>query len=256
MDVKSFFITDIGRVREKNEDSYLVCKELNLFAVADGMGGHEFGEIASRMAVETLKSSMMKYRRSSGIEKMGALSSELDISIENLKKSIEEANKNIYEFSKSKARTEKGMGTTIVVVYIVKENAIIAHVGDSRVYRIRNGEIIRLTKDHSFVEMQIERGLLTRAEARVSSFRNLITKALGVEEYVEVDIQSCLLKEDDVFLLCSDGLTDKLEDEEILNCICKYGKDFESGGKELIELANERGGHDNITVVIVGVETV
>ncbi len=229
--------SDTGRLRQINEDSYLEDPKNGLFAVADGMGGHKAGEIASSMALEVLVSTLTDDKPTrSRIEKK-------------LKDAINEANKTIFSSSANQPEY-KGMGTTIVAAVFDNKDLIIANVGDSRVYRIRNGEITRLTKDHTLLFEMIKRGEVDSKLARLHPLRNIITRALGTHRKVDADIKRHLLVDGDMFLLCSDGLTSMLEDKEILSIIKDAGSLNESV-KCLIKQANKAGGEDNITVVLV-----
>jgi serine/threonine protein phosphatase PrpC len=243
--------SDVGRVRPLNEDYHRVLQiplrggSLTLLAVADGMGGAAAGEVASKLAMEVLDESFTLYARE--LERGKAM-----VGIDRLtEKAIRLANKRVYaEASSDSGR--KGMGTTLTLVAIHDNKAVLGHVGDSRAYLVREGRIFQLTKDHSWVEEQRQRGLLSEAEAEVHEWRNLITRALGTRAQVEPDIVPLSVHPGDIFVLCSDGLHGQVEPEEILAEI-RRTSNRQSSVEYLIALANQRGGPDNITLVIAEV---
>lgn len=238
--MKVGYVTDVGKVREINEDSYYVDEEDGLFIVADGMGGHQAGEVASEMAVKTI-SSMIKEAISQKVK---------DNQVPKvIKKAIGRANEEIY--TKSMRNPDlNGMGTTVVLALCRNNKIYIAHVGDSRAYLIRKNMIKQLTEDHSVVANLIKAGEITAKEARTHHLRHVITRALGTSDNVEIDICSYYWQKGDYFLLCSDGLTDLMEDEEIKGIVLSGG-DPQRSCEDLVNLANERGGRDNITVVLI-----
>lgn len=238
-----YSITDRGKLRENNEDCCL-AKEIGsytLLILADGMGGHKGGEIASRKAIEEISAIMEKNLT----EKM--LPGQIMLL---LSEALESANKQIISLSKSDSKLV-GMGTTCDVCVISKNTVYIAHIGDSRVYKIskKSNSIRKLTKDHSLVEYMIESGAITPQEALNHPQKNVILRALGTSEDIEVDISHEKLSSDDVVLLCSDGLTNML-DESVIAQIVSEGTTPEDSAEKLVQLANEAGGADNITVVI------
>ncbi len=237
--------TDLGRKRAVNEDYFRLCISSKLFLVADGMGGHTAGDIASRMAVDIISKSVqqeLERQRSHGRDSInpGQI----------LEKSIHLANSKILEATQKRSELE-GMGTTIVCALVRGQTLHIASVGDSRIYRIRDGQEELLTSDHSWVNMQIKLGNMTLEESRYHPMRNVITRALGTQKYVEVDIMSHLIQEGDIILLCTDGLNNLLLDKEIAEIINQHKSDLRMSAKKLIQVANDRGGDDNITVVLV-----
>ncbi|WP_010252400.1 Stp1/IreP family PP2C-type Ser/Thr phosphatase [Acetivibrio cellulolyticus] len=236
--------SDKGRVREMNEDSYKVITGKDgipdTFIVADGMGGHNSGELASRMAVDLSEEYLLKYLQPDESEE-GIVSFICSM--------MEEVNKSIY-FKAKESDENYGMGTTFVVGILLKGKLFIGHVGDSRVYLIRNSSLERLTTDHSYIEELIKNGSLTREEARNHPKKNVITRALGCEENVAVDTYSVDVNDEDIFILCTDGLTNMLSEDEMLSMI-KNNDDPQYSCSELVRLANEKGGEDNITVIIV-----
>ncbi|HSD50076.1 MAG TPA: Stp1/IreP family PP2C-type Ser/Thr phosphatase [Candidatus Methylomirabilis sp.] len=242
--------TDVGRKRQGNEDSFCVAPELGLYVVADGMGGHAAGEVASRLAVETIHEWMEKYLGGVDVafvgQPMDACSREANF----LLSSIRLANRVIFEAARGR-REYRGMGTTLVSVLAVDNTVALAHVGDSRIYRIRDGQIIQLSRDHSVVQQQVDRGVLSPEEAHESQYRHLITRALGLKDSVEVDLAEEPVLPGDILLLCSDGLSDLLEDEEILVIVRENADDLEKACQALVDRANVKGGDDNITAMLV-----
>ena len=236
--------SDKGIIREINEDSYKVISGKDglpdTFIVADGMGGHNSGELASLMAVDLSEEYLLKFFQPD-IDEEGMQSFICNM--------MTEVNKSI--FSKAKESEENfGMGTTFVIGIFLKGKLIIGHVGDSRVYLLRNGLLQRLTTDHSYIEELIKNGSLTREEAHNHPKKNIITRALGCEENVAIDTYCVDVYEDDIFILCTDGLTNMLSEDEILSIINNNDDPHYLCG-ELVRLANEKGGEDNITVIIV-----
>jgi PPM family protein phosphatase len=228
--------TDTGRQRRANEDSHLARSPL--FVVADGMGGAQAGEVASRIAVESFQPGLPD-------------SPEPELALSEL---AQEANARIHELSHVHAE-QAGMGTTLTAVYVGEQEVAIAHVGDSRAYCLRAGELLRLTDDHSLVDELMRQGRLTPEEAIEHPQRSVITRALGPEGSVEVDTRSFRAKADDVYLLCSDGLTTMLSEQEIAELLRAHVP-LREAGEALIAAANEAGGRDNITVVLMRLEEV
>lgn len=229
--------TDKGQIRKANEDSYFVSNaELTYFVVADGMGGHKGGRVASRMAIESINAFLCE----------NGMKSHIDVPA-HLREAVDAANSAIYR----KAADDDslaGMGTTVVLFYLCDDVAYIANVGDSRCYRIRNGKISQITKDHSIVWDLYEKGQISRSEMRTHPNKNIITRAVGTNYKVECDVFELPVSEGDGFILCSDGLSNMLDDEEILKIFID-ASDTEACVDELIRKANEAGGTDNITVV-------
>jgi PPM family protein phosphatase len=229
--------SDAGRVRQNNEDRAAAAPEINLFVLCDGMGGLEAGERASQLAVETVLK---------GCRESAAISAPSD---EILSAAIESANEKIFKMAQE-SRLKSGMGSTIVAVQFHAERVIVAHVGDSRVYCLRRGELIQITEDHSFVAEQVRRGIITAEEASRSQLQNVLIRALGVEPLVKVATSEELLLEGDIFLLCSDGLTRELSDDQIAGVLGEAAHANEAAAR-LVRLANEAGGEDNVTVVVI-----
>ena len=233
--------TNKGLMRENNEDSFIVeeSERYNLYAVADGMGGHKAGEVASSIAIEVIRDCFKINILKEDFKAPTFIIESIDAANDRIRK--EALNKDEYS----------GMGTTITMAVIDLDVNIIyiANVGDSRAYIIRNDEIIQITEDHTYVNELIKDGEITREEAKHHPKRNVITRAVGSEEYVHADIFEIELIDNDVILLCTDGLTTHLSDEKILSTIKEFG--CEEGVQRLIKLANDSGGTDNITVIIV-----
>lgn len=240
--------TDVGRKRENNEDSFLVDESLALFAVADGMGGHAGGGIASRLAVETLQASLRSQREKASGPFEAPAPLEESLLPEMLRASVESACLAIFRRAQS-VPALNGMGTTLTTLLLSGHSAFVAHVGDSRVYLVRKGRILQISDDHSLVNEQLKAGVITADEAKSSRFRNVITRSVGFEEEVLVDLLGLELEHDDLFLICCDGLTNMVQDDEIAKM--SQTEAVEDLPLRLIGLANDRGGDDNITVVAV-----
>ena len=240
--------TDVGMKREHNEDSYLVNEDLGLYVVCDGMGGHAGGETASRLAVQTIEREMMSAR----LRKDDPFSSTAALPETPLAAALREAVEGACAavFRTSRANPElAGMGTTCISLLINDAKAIVGHVGDSRAYLVRDGEVHQLSDDHSLVNEQVRAGLLSADEAKHSRLKNIITRSVGFEEDVLVDVLGVETLPGDRFLLCSDGLANLVENDEIRDYLIQ--NDLDEVPRKLIQLANERGGDDNITVVAV-----
>ncbi|MHB8418858.1 MAG: Stp1/IreP family PP2C-type Ser/Thr phosphatase [Myxococcales bacterium] len=244
-------LTDVGRKRPHNEDAFLEDAALGLYVVCDGMGGHAAGEVAAAMCLEAVKQGVIAGRAE--VEKLARDPSPKarDAACRVMERAIQRASKEIYQVAQSDG-TKRGMGTTAVALLTAGAKAVIGHVGDSRIYLVRAGQVHRLTEDHTLIAAQIKAGLMTKEEAATSSYRNVITRAVGIQESVQVDTLVIDMLPGDRYLLCSDGLHGYLQDEEV-------GKLLGSGElaaacKRLVDMANERGGKDNITVLAVAAE--
>jgi protein phosphatase len=222
--------TDTGRRRRRNEDAFVLAPPL--FAVADGMGGAQAGEVASKLAAAALEDT--DPGRLTGPERVASL--------------IQEANRRVHERSSSDPSTS-GMGTTMTVALVEDEGVVIGHVGDSRAYLVRSGKIEQITEDHSLVNELLKSGRLSAHEAETHPQRSVITRAVGTDPDVDVDSFTIDARDGDVFLICSDGLTDMVDDAGILEAAEQYGKNLDRMTKELVAAANRGGGEDNITVV-------
>ena len=249
MEIKAYGLTHVGRQRQHNEDSYLVADEAKLFLVADGMGGHAAGEIASRIAVDSISEFILHTKEDDGTWPH-AYDEHFKRSTNRLMAAVRLANTRVLEAMRKDARL-RGMGTTVVACLAEGETMSVAHVGDSRAYMIRNNQLQRITNDHSWVFEQVQAGMLTEAEAEKHPLRNVITRALGGALQVTPDASEIEVKEGDVFLLCSDGLTGMVPEDEILKVVTQSNGDLEKACQKLIEEANERGGLDNVTAILV-----
>ncbi len=232
-------LSDRGRMRPHNEDALLVDLDNGVFAVADGMGGHAAGEVASGIAIEAL-TERLSHPRSPDADVPGMLRAALD-----------ESNRRIAVRSDENPEC-RHMGTTVVVAVVDDDRYWIAHVGDSRAYLVRNGAIHQLTSDHSFVNELVRLGMLSREQAARDPRRNVVTRALGSATVVAPDIIEGKAREGDVLILCSDGLNTMLGDERILEIVHGAARDPERTATDLVEAANTAGGEDNITVVVLG----
>ena len=235
MSLKAFVWSDIGKKRQKNEDSFLFSPDLGLYVVADGMGGHVGGKQASSLAVEEIESFVKQNRKTKKKTQL-------------LQDAVRAATRKVFEESHRHPELN-GMGTTVTALLIDEQEAVIANVGDSRTYLMRESKIRQVSEDHSLVQEQFRAGILSAEEAQHSQYRNIITRSIGFEKDVQVDIFTEKCQEKDMFLLCSDGLTTLVEDAEIAKVLEKRSQ--KTAGKKLIELANSRGGYDNITVILV-----
>ena len=243
--------TDVGRERAHNEDAILVDSERKLVVLADGMGGYQAGEVASQLAVDVVRDDSSNLDISDA--DLGRIDPDTGISVamRQLRGAIEKANNRICSVARGREELN-GMGTTIVAARFYDGRVGIAHVGDSRCYRLRERVLEQLTRDHSYVQDQLEKGLISEEEAKHSQQKNLITRALGIDAIAEADVQEFRTRPGDVYLLCSDGLSDLVDDDAIQTAL---GVERVPGEhiKLLIDKANANGGRDNISVIIVRV---
>ncbi|HOU53358.1 MAG TPA: Stp1/IreP family PP2C-type Ser/Thr phosphatase [Myxococcota bacterium] len=245
--------TDVGRKRNHNEDRYLIQPEDNLFVVCDGMGGHASGEVAAQRAVDEISKFFAESRTDREItwpfkpdRKVSDPEAELAVS-------IKMANWQVHQMAAEDLRY-KGMGTTCVGIHVEGTQVAIAHVGDSRCYRIRDGRIEPMTVDHSLIEEYRRMAQVTEEEVKNFPHKNIILRALGMKERVEVETRLEELRVGDIYLLCCDGLSGEVEDQEMLAVVREMGHDLDRCCKELVARANQHGGRDNITVVLVKAE--
>jgi len=248
-------LSDVGRKRKSNEDSFAISGDGTLLVVADGMGGHAAGEVASRLAVESIERHISgsdprkeptipaSFRSPVGGE-VG-----LPAPARRVLNAIRLANQEIVR-SVRKDSSMRGMGTTVVIAHILGSHAYIGSVGDSRAYLVRDGALRQLTSDHTLVNEQVRAGALSSQEARRHPARNILTRAVGSQEDVEPDLIEEDLHSGDLLLLCSDGLTTMVEDGEILKTVLAHGDDPAAGCRALVDLANDHGGDDNVTVIL------
>jgi PPM family protein phosphatase len=243
-------LTDVGRKRKGNEDSLFVNAEQNLFVVADGMGGHAAGEVASRIAVESINEFICLTGGDEEITWPFGLDENISYDGNRLKTAIRYANKKVLETTREKTEYE-GMATTVAAVLVDGAVANLGHVGDSRVYLFRGGAVSQLTSDHSWVNEQLLSGVISADQARSHPLRNVVTRALGGKADLQVEMQVHKIESGDVLMLCSDGLTTMLPDEEMSKLVQQSGDDLSKAAKSLIAAANTRGGEDNITVLLL-----
>ncbi len=244
-------VTDTGRIREHNEDTIGTDPDIGLLVLADGMGGYNAGEVASGIAVRTVLSLIKEAVQredltvadaGQGISRTGIL----------LRDAIHRANQLIHHTSKTQSNCE-GMGTTIVAGLFFDDRLTVAHVGDSRLYRWRAGQLEQITQDHSLLQELVARGFYSPQEAARAASKNYVTRALGVETSVDVDIRDVDVQPGDLYLLCSDGLSDMVEDEDIHLTISTFGANLETLARQLVLLSNDNGGRDNVSIVLVRV---
>src|SRR5215510_8171946 len=246
-------LSDVGLQREHNEDSFIVLSDYDLFIVADGMGGHRAGDVASRLATDTI-AEFFKTTASEDVTWPFHFDTSLSEEENRLLTGIRIANRQIFERS-AKSREYRGMGTTVVdALFSPKKNRMyIGHVGDSRCYRIRRGELRQMTRDHSLINDYLMAMPDLTEEQKSELPKNVITRALGMQDQVMVDLQSDEPQPGDVYLLCSDGLSGMIGDDEILDILMSTG-DIIEGCRRLVARANEHGGEDNITAVLVRID--
>ena len=241
--IKAYGKSDVGKTRDINEDSFYITKDqfsdIQLFILADGMGGCNAGDVASKLAITCSKRYIENNIKDTPKDKESI--------IQLIGSSIEYANMIVYEKALENKEFE-GMGTTLEICLIYNNRAYIAHIGDSRIYRIRKGIIRQLTQDHSYVETLVEQGTITKEEAKHHPKKNMLTRALGCNAFVEPDVLVRGFQKEDIILICSDGLTNMVTNQEIFKIVTN---NFETAPKELIKLANQNGGLDNITVITI-----
>lgn len=238
-------LTDTGRTRTNNEDSIALDEECGLAVLADGMGGYNAGEVASSMATTFVKTELGRWLREASA---GATEADvrraMDICVDN-------ANRAIFDAASSNPQYA-GMGTTLVVASFREGRLLVGHVGDSRAYRMRGGRLMQVTRDHSLLQEQIDAGMITQEQAAFSSNKNLVTRAVGVEDTVLLELHMHEVLADDLYLMCSDGLSDMLDDEAIAQLL-DTNHSLQDIGDALVDAANEAGGKDNIAVILVRV---
>lgn len=241
-------LTDPGRVRDHNEDTILAHPDIGLAVLADGMGGYRGGEIASAIAVRTvcsvLEALLPELRTAEVDSDTGCTLASLAVG-----HAVRMANETVYETARRRPEYQ-GMGTTLVVLLFYGNRVTVAHIGDSRLYRIRAGELRQITRDHTLLQELVDGGLCTLEEARLSRDRHVITRAVGVDRKVCADIHEDDVAPGDLYLLCSDGLNDMVADEDIRETLTDCRGNLHRAADRLVRLANERGGHDNVSVVL------
>jgi protein phosphatase len=235
--------TDPGRIRDNNEDSVAFDSRQHVAVLADGMGGYNAGEIASGMATAYIKLELSRWLAEAGAEAtMGDIGRAMEVCVAN-------ANTAIFNSANSNS-SYAGMGTTLVVAVFKENRLVLGHIGDSRCYRVRGGSMRQITKDHSLLQEHLDAGIVTQEEAATSSIKNLVTRALGVEEYAQLEVNNHLVELGDIYLLCSDGLSDMVDDAAI-GKIAASGQALDQISDQLVAIANARGGRDNISVLMV-----
>lgn len=244
--------TDAGVVRKFNEDSIATDRDIGLMMLADGMGGYMAGDVASALAISVVKEEL-----ATGMEKLKSVENDTAqrYSPQTLavKGAAEKANQMVLKMAQKNSQCQ-GMGTTLTLALFHEDRISIAHVGDSRLYRLRYDRLEQLTMDHSLLQGQVAAGLIDSGEAKFSHNRNLITRALGKEEKVEVDVREEDVLPGDIYLLCSDGLNDMVEDADIELALCELKANLPLAANLLVQMANDNGGHDNVSVVLARVQ--
>ena len=249
--LQSASLTDPGRVRDHNEDCIESRPEIGLFVLADGMGGYNAGEVASGMATSLIADGLQEVWRPADVARLGrdeakALSEKL------IREHIGRANGAIFTTSQNNPECA-GMGTTLVVCLFFDNFVTVAHIGDSRLYRLRGDVMEQVTRDHSLLQEQLDSGLITPEEAKLSQNKNLVTRALGIDPSVETEIHVHETRPDDIYLLCSDGLSDMMEDEEIRLTMLTLKSNPTLTVQQLVQAANDNGGRDNISAMLIRV---
>jgi len=239
------YVTDPGQVRSHNEDSVAGDAAIGFAVLADGMGGHNAGEVASRIAVDVVNATF-----GSDVPLPQRLDAERAESF--VASTIAAANSAVLALASTDPRY-RGMGTTLVLVFWHGNAVTYGHVGDSRLYLLREGRLARLTRDHTIVQEQLEQGSISAEEVRYAAHRNVLTRAVGIDAEVEADLRTSATLPGDVYLLCSDGLTDMMTDDDIRRTLLACATDVSTAAVRLVELANEAGGHDNVSAVVARV---
>lgn len=244
--------THSGMVRSHNEDSVSYEAQCGLVVLADGMGGYNAGEVASGITVSVLATEIRHRLQHAHPEEKDAASGE-ELGVALLRENVQKANDSIYRAAQSQAQYA-GMGTTVVAALFYDNRVAVAHVGDSRMYRLRGEEFVAITRDHSLLQEQIDSGMITREDARQSKNRNLVTRAVGVEPEVDAEVHVYDVRVGDIYLLCSDGLNDMVDDEDIGSTLQMLQANLPLAATQLIEMANDNGGRDNVSVILVKVK--
>lgn len=245
--------TDVGQVRSNNEDAVACDADVGLLVLADGMGGYKAGEVASGMTVASVTETVRE--RLPDIDAQERLGDDGDYSAEAimLREALELAHTSVYQVSRTQSQCE-GMGTTAVVVLFHDDRFALAYVGDSRLYRLRGGVLEAISRDHSLVQELVDRGFYSMEEAQEKVGRNIVTRALGVEADVRIDLVEEPVAIGDIYLLCSDGLSDLIDDDKISLTLQEYADNLELAAQQLIDMANAAGGKDNISVVLARID--
>jgi len=244
--------TDPGRVRSHNEDSIGTDAQLGLAVLADGMGGYNAGEVASGIAVAVITTELKRILGNAQPHKVDPATGEAQ-GIRILRENATKANISIYEAAKSQPQYA-GMGTTLVVALFYDNKMCVAHIGDSRLYRLRGDAFEQVTRDHSLLQEQIDSGMITKEAAKLSQNKNLVTRALGIDAEVEAEIHVYDTQPGDIYLLCSDGLSDMVDDEDIHMTLATLQANLQLAADQLVQQANDNGGRDNVSVILVRVK--
>jgi PPM family protein phosphatase len=242
--------TDPGMVRSHNEDSIAADAANGLVVLADGMGGYNAGEVASGMATTVIVTEMRQILANTKPYDVDSASEEIAAKL--VREQVLKANSSIYQAAQSQAQYA-GMGTTLVVCLFYDNRMLAAHLGDSRLYLLREGKFSQVTRDHSLLQEQIDSGIITPEQAKKAQHKNLVTKALGIDPTVEPEIHEYPTKTGDIYLLCSDGLCDMVEDEDIGMTLQTLGGNLKLAAQQLVQMANDNGGRDNVSVILVRV---
>ncbi|GAO35529.1 protein phosphatase [Sulfuricella sp. T08] len=245
--------TDTGVVRKFNEDSIAFESEIGLMVLADGMGGYMAGDVASALAISVVKEELVTaLGKLEPVESNDTAKRYMPLTLA-VKRAVEKANEMILRVARKNTQCQ-GMGTTLTLAVFHEDRISIAHVGDSRLYRLRYDRLEQLTMDHSLLQGQVEAGLIDSGDAKLSHNRNLVTRALGKEEAVEVDVREEDVLPGDIYLLCSDGLNDMVEDADIELALCELKANLPLVANLLVQMANDNGGHDNVSVILARVQ--
>ena len=245
-------LTDVGLQRDHNEDAVASDDAMGFVVLADGMGGYKAGEVASEMAVLSITAELMEGLANQQPGKVdSALGKQAEAQL--IFDAVKSANEVIYSVSQSQPQCA-GMGTTLVVGVFTNNKLLVGHVGDSRMYRLRDQKLSQITEDHSLLQEQIKSGLITPEQAKYSANKNLVTRALGIDPEVELELNEYDVEVGDIYLVCSDGLSDLVDDEVIESALNKLMPDINVAAQALVQLANENGGKDNISVILIKVK--
>lgn len=244
--------TDVGQVRHHNEDFIASDANRGIAVLADGMGGMNAGEVASSMSVHVVMDELAGFvDGGSKFQIAGyAEGDERGLEEQVVQATVEKANSAVFHVSQTQPQC-RGMGTTIVTTLFYDNKIAVGHIGDSRLYRLRNDCLEQITKDHSFVQELIDKGLYTEVEARSSSQKNVVTRAVGIAPTIEVEVNEHRTQPEDLYLMCSDGLTDLISDEDVQKIMLLFGSDMVGMAEQLIEIANASGGKDNISIILI-----
>lgn len=243
MTLEFAYALDTGRARKNNEDSVALDVDTGLAVLADGMGGYNAGEVAAGMATSIICTGLSRWLGQQTSPTAATMTAAMT-------EAVDQANRAIFDAANSNPQFS-GMGTTLVMAAVNASRLMVGHVGDSRAYRLREGQLERLTRDHSLLQEQLDAGLITPAQAARSVNRNLVTRAMGVDAEVALEVHEHELSDQDLVLLCSDGLTDMVDDEAIAAALCQTHSSLQAACDALVNMANAAGGRDNISVVLV-----